>query len=317
MDHTLDLTLPKVAAIIPTDDLALRDQVYIPYSIIRFQWSNILSQIKRYLYRFPDPAAPPPNDQDVQALQQELRVRLENWLAEGVNIVKAVPQPERVRLNTKLEMDYHAAMCLLYQPSQVCRRPTNEALQQCLNSAVKRLRLYGLLYEQNHLYMSWPTAHGVFLTGATVLYCIWSSLELRASASLSSLAKDFRLCSSLLAMCGEWWPLIRQGRNSFDRLADLTLRVTAENPNIASDAPARSMEPFPGATQPQMDAVNGFGTTIESLLQSFLQYELQFPEIVDSLNSADWLQEDVDSMSSGIILDNQFAANPSDLCGFE
>lgn len=36
--------------------------------------------------------------------------------------------------------------------------------------------------------------------------------------------RDLRMCSNLLGIGGQWWPSVRGGRESFDKIVDLTIR---------------------------------------------------------------------------------------------
>lgn len=275
-DSGLDLSFNSLEEGLATEGLENCNEVLLPYPIRRFHWSIIISLIKKQFYRFQ-------NEQettiDIKGLQTQIDAQLEAWFAQTLKIIETLPRSYRLRLNLKTRIDHHTARCLLYQPSQVCIRPAVEDIRICFQSAVQRLRLFGALYDKGYLPMAWPTMHGLFMAGATMLYSIWYSSDIRSSIAMATLAKDLRLCSSLLTAAGEWWPLVRRLKSSFERLADHTLRsITGQDhtDNLRQD-PAESSSINPdalGTTEPQP-------AEIEQMLQSVLQYNMQVPDVID------------------------------------
>lgn len=293
-DDTLDLSLPL--PFVPEPDVSEQrksDQVWLPYSVLRFQWATILSRIKYQLYRFQEPVVRPA----LTAVLNQLSNDIETWLENGTQIIEGFPAGYQTRLRTKLKIDYHFIRCLLYQPSQACMTPDDAALLLCFESATERIRLYDSLYDQNNLYVSWPTTHGIFLAGATLVYCIWMSSEVRRKVTILALTKDFRLCSNLLTLGGEWWPLAQRGRRSFDRLADSTLesltnhqtaqsqRLPDESEMARATASALENDPFAGLD------FQSPSTNVEGILQTFLQNELPFPDMLDTFDATGFGQE--------------------------
>lgn len=297
--------------------LDLEDHTFISYSITRFEWSQILSLIKDQFYRFPDPSR---ISIDVKALQTDISVRLENWLAQATKVVEALPQKAKARLRIKTRVNYHAARCLLYQPSQLIVRPGNEEIQKCFQSAIQRLRLLSSLYELGHLPMSWPTMHGVFMSGATLIYCIWYSADLRQAISLATLAKDFRLCSSLLTAGGEWWALLRRGKTSFERLADYTLRSLTDNNNgqlhrtSAQQQSAQHDPMFPN--QSLVTELETPPVGFEQILQSVLQYDMQLPDVLDAFDHTPFLNGNAEWSAPDFFAGGEFGTSMDELIAF-
>lgn len=52
---------------------------------------------------------------------------------------------------------------------------------------------------------------------------------------------DLRTCSNLLSIGGQWWPSVRGGKQSFDKLVDLTIKRLSnlQNNNNGPPAPSR------------------------------------------------------------------------------
>lgn len=254
------------------NDSARADQAYLHYSIAHFKWASIISEFKHRFYRLL------PGDgstASIQEMQQHLHDKLKNWLDEGLASVESLPTVHQARFRTKLKIDYHFATGLLYQPSRSCPRPCPQALGFCFESAKQRIRLFDALYYQNNSSLSWPRTHGVFLAGATFVYCIWASSEIRTTASPAEVAGDLRLCSSLLALGGEWWPLAQRGKKSFERLADATLQA------LFSSAPRTlpDVQVAPSLDLASMPTIDSQWLDPEAMLQSFFQTDLQFPEL--------------------------------------
>ena len=280
------MTLPSTIQTAADHDTAQADQLLIPYSLARFQWAAIISHIKYLLYRFQATSFSPT---ELLPLQQTIQSRLDDWLTQSLRAIDGLPTSSHTRLRTKARLDYNFAVGLLYQPSQACPTPDPVSLRRCFDSAQQRLQLYDALHTQQNLLLSWPSTHGIFLAGAMLVYCLWSSAEIRNSVAISDVAKTMRLCSSLLTLGGEWWPLAQRGRRSFEKLADSTLQLLL-NPQSAG----AQTQSLPG--QPMMGAIpvvgDDFGAAmpgpetldVEAMLQSFLQNDCQFADMLDTLD---------------------------------
>lgn len=261
-----------VATTAPLDSEATPlDQLFLPCSIAHFRWASIISELKQRFYRLS------PGDglqACIEELQEQLHKRLEKWLEESLVLVENLPLCHQERFRTKFQIDFHFAVGLLCQPSRSCPHPNNRALWLCLESATQRIRLFDSLYCQNNLALTWPSTHGVFLAGATLVYSIWASTEIRSSVSPVEVAGDLRLCSSLLALGGEWWPLAQRGKRSFERLADSTLNaLLSRGP---SGAPYAECPPTSNPANHSIE--DSQWLDVETMLQSFFQNDLQFPD---------------------------------------
>ena len=250
------------------------------YSIHLFKMAQSVSKIKTVFYRLSQPADGTPWSNDFLATQTELRESLDRWLSEVPSVVLLAPAELKLRLSMKLRIQYHATICLLYQPSQAIVQPNDQALQTCFRHAAERLQLYETLYESGYLIHSWRTVHDVFLAGTTVMYCVWISSAVRENVSLAVLASICRRCSSLLSAGGEWWPVIRRSKSSLERLASHTIEMFSEksrSPESISDTTAATMAVAP--IDPAQ-AVDGAGDSpgplpehIEEALASVLNHD--------------------------------------------
>ena len=285
-DNTFDVHLPTINPFylnspgISTSSSVIADNATMSYSIQIFKMAQYVSKIKVEFYHLPNDHLVRPSPDEFLLKQKQLREELSQWLTESSDVVlAALPSDQRLRLSTKLNIQFHSAMCLLHQPSQAIIRPNDEVLQICFESATQRIRLYETLYESGTLCHSWRTVQDMFLAGATVMYCVCMSSNVRRSVSLTSLARDFRSCSSMLSVGGEWWPMIRNARSSLERLASHTLELFAERQRSGLD-------PSPAMPSLQVDATSsnfstfnnseGFTSSeIEEALASVLNHDGQ------------------------------------------
>lgn len=166
-DDTLDLTMPSPMSW--TNTIAKHDQYLFTYSVVHFKWASHISAIKHQLYRFVTNLE---QSQTVAEVQSLLQARLDSWLQESTPVVRQLPEAVVRRFQTEVMIQYHSAIGLLYQPSQLVPRPDTSALRRCCDSARERVRLYWSLHDQQRLSLSWPRTHDIFLASATLLYCI-------------------------------------------------------------------------------------------------------------------------------------------------
>ncbi|CBF82145.1 uncharacterized protein ANIA_05299 [Aspergillus nidulans FGSC A4] len=239
-DETFDLRMPTLADIPMepgmrvdglngqyvrfSDDMAL--------SIHRFKLDRHISEIKILFYHLPTEGGVFHWPADHSADQARIKASLDGWLAEvkQIGVVadahqKDAAESAKLRLKRlKLEVLYHAAVTLLYQPSQACPSPTQSALLQCYRSSSERIHIYNHLNNEERLYYNWRNIHGIFSSGATIIYCLWASPELQLIIPFADALRDLRVCSNLLSIGGQWWTSVRNGRDNFDRIVDLTIK---------------------------------------------------------------------------------------------
>ncbi|KAK0121938.1 hypothetical protein ONS95_010212 [Cadophora gregata] len=255
-DDTFDLRLPQMTdaqlQLVSSNTISdeFNDIATMSYSIQTFKMVRLISRIKAELYRLPGKVGLSTQPADVQ---NGLRLELDRWLAESTSVISTtVPESQRLRLSTKLQIHYQGAMALLYQPSQAITHPSEDSLKICFACATKRLQLYETLYDSGALCHSWRTVQDMFLAGATIMYCVSISPAVRNSVSILSLSKDFRACSSMLSVGGEWWPAIRKAKNSLERLSNHILEMLTVASK--SDEERRSgRQPFPDDYMPGLE----------------------------------------------------------------
>lgn len=228
----------------------------LQYILHRFKLDKIISEIKSIFYFLP------PHDPSFWAIdnanhQPRVRASLDKWFGETGSITSrsVVRDHDRRRWQLHLEQAYYAAIILLYQPSQVFKQPSNEALQQCLNAASAQLSCFNKLNEQDSLQFDWRTVRGVFACGATIVYCFWTTTTAQAASQMVEISASLRLCSNLLAIGGTTWPSVKKGRVSFERLVDLTLQKMNEVQQSANQPHKKRLQTYESALNSDQNAL--------------------------------------------------------------
>lgn len=135
-------------------------------------------------------------------------------------------EEDKVKLHCaklRLEQIYHNTVTLLFQPSQMFPSPNQDPLSLCYNSCSKRLQVYDTLRNQEPLSCTWRNIHGIFFSGATIVYCIWASRHLQSTVPFEKILRNLRTCSNHLSIGSQWWPSVRAGKESFEKMIDLMI----------------------------------------------------------------------------------------------
>jgi hypothetical protein len=201
-------------------------------SIHQFKLDQYVSEIKVLFYHLRKKDSVFNLSRNHTENQIRLKAALDGWIADAQEICSRHVNHESVGEeamrpsceNLKLQLLYHAALTLLHQPSQSIPHPTQPALQVCYESSRNRIHIYNKLNDQQCLFFNWRDIHGIFASGATIIFCFWSSPAIQSMTPLAEALYDLRICSNLLSIGGQWWPSVRGGKESFDKLVDLTIK---------------------------------------------------------------------------------------------
>ena len=197
------------------------------YSTYHFQLDRIISNIKLHFYHLPGDSSLFQWPGNPTEQQSQIKETLNTWWEEASHDpfdFRSLEGRQREVWRLKLKIKYHTTMVLLFQPSQVIRQPTPEALQICFDSAGSILDCYQRLHDLQSLHYEWRAVQNIFAAGATLIYSFWTSQSARKKTSQTDLSRNLRSCSTLLTIGGEWWPLARSGQSSFGSVVDLTMR---------------------------------------------------------------------------------------------
>lgn len=122
-----------------------------------------------------------------------------------------------------LELKYHHCLQLLHRPSLAILRPSTESWKSCYDSAVATILLNSELHRFSKLSNSWLTAHTVFVSGITFLYCLWVKPQIKNETTLERFTSIADACTSLLVYLAKTWSVAADAVVKFERLANLTM----------------------------------------------------------------------------------------------
>lgn len=280
----------------------------LAFAIHRFKLDPIVSEIKLLFYHLPSQVSAYAWPQDHASAQSAIQRRLGDWrhglstLANTLQSDTAEDNMEYRKYELKLTSQYFAAMVLLYQPSQTMPHPSEQSLLICYQCAASRLNAYNDLYYAESFYQSWRSVQGIFSSGATMIYCLWTSALVRKSISTSEAMKDLRTCTNLLSVGGEWWPSVKKGKESFARAMDALLKTldssqARSHPSTTQDGQPRAQRSLHSfQTQVDSSAVDFVTNTDEEMMARDLNYQLQtpvvdtteFPHMSSNFVATDW-----------------------------
>jgi len=126
------------------------------------------------------------------------------------------------RTMRSVELKFHQCMILLNRPSPGIPQPSSTALMACYESAVATIRIQSELARFGNMLNSWLTAHAVFVSGITSLYCIWTSPDVRKNTDLETFLQQADSCSTLLASLSKTWSVASSAQMKFEQLVQLT-----------------------------------------------------------------------------------------------
>ncbi|KAJ3540161.1 hypothetical protein NM208_g5185 [Fusarium decemcellulare] len=230
-DETFDIQLPQPPPPEDDDMNGAIPQSFMAavtrYASYTYKLDRIVSDIKLHLYHLPGDSSWFPWPENPVEHQQRIKETLDSWWQEASQDAFDFPSldsRQREVWKLKLRVKYHTTTVLLFQPSQVVRSPSSDALQICFDSSSGILEDYQRLHDLHGLHHGWRAVQNIFAAGATLIYSFWTSQQVRKKASTATMSKDLRTCSSLLTIGGEWWPSAKNGQGSFGSVADLTMR---------------------------------------------------------------------------------------------
>lgn len=217
-------------------------------SISRFRLDQHISEIKLLLYHLPTRNQSFVWPTNLSEIQTRIKSDLDHWLLSVQRIVPADDATDDEKLDFHIqkmrhEQLYHSAISLLFQPSQMFQSPSQEALRLCYQSCSKRLQIYDAVSNQDMLYYNWRDIHGIFSSGATIVYCAWASRDLQRTLPFAKLLRDLRTCSNHLSIGSQWWPSVRSGKESFEVMIDLIIKYFSDIQLQIQDLPPPSQRP--------------------------------------------------------------------------
>ncbi|POS80614.1 hypothetical protein DHEL01_v200996 [Diaporthe helianthi] len=111
---------------------------------------------------------------------------------------------------------------LLHRPSPATPRPRPESWKACYESASQSILIHSAMHRCSTLPHTWLTAHTVFVSGITFLYCLWVNAAVKEATSADEFGRVASACSALLRVLGRAWSVAADAVGKFDRLVALT-----------------------------------------------------------------------------------------------
>lgn len=122
----------------------------------------------------------------------------------------------------RLELKYHQCLMLLHRPSPATPRPRAESWKACYDSASQTILIHSDMHRFSKLPHTWLTAHTIFVSGITFLYCLWVNAVIKERTSMEEFNRIASACSALLKVLGKAWSVAADAVEKFDRLVSLT-----------------------------------------------------------------------------------------------
>ncbi|KAH7034761.1 fungal-specific transcription factor domain-containing protein [Microdochium trichocladiopsis] len=245
-----------------------------------FRYDQITSEIKLMLHRvsqsprrFPWPTDFPRWQTEVQQscdiLLDKVQATFRGKTAHGHYRHRKALLHERT--TQELELKHHACIMLLHRPSPAISQPSKASMAHCYASARATIGIYSAMHRFANLPNTWLVAHAVFVSGITMLYCLWTDRTLNMSTEKESVRRDCESCTKLLKALGETWSVAEDAMVKFERLASLTeSNWDSVNRNRSTGAIPR----IGGVQQAQYSGMAaGAGDAIPSEIENFTAFD--------------------------------------------
>lgn len=203
---------------------------YLILPLHRFRIDKHISHIIQLFYHLPARSHSHSNcwrgdPQKIKAIQSGIEKNLSDWFNEVPELCLSTGNAWQSQVfASKLESIYYTALTLLFQPSPVIQKPSDHAISICYKSSSKRLQAYKRLSDMGALNHNWRLAQAIYSSSVNLIYSFWISSTVRSSVPWSDTLRDIRTSSSLLSVNGEWWKSIKRGKESLERMIDLTIQ---------------------------------------------------------------------------------------------
>ncbi|KAH0437816.1 hypothetical protein CcaCcLH18_03712 [Colletotrichum camelliae] len=218
-----------------------------PYAAAQysFKFDQITAEIKLMIHRVVNLPNRFPWPTDFDTWQPDVRKRCDALL-EGLRAEfrRGFRRSTSDGVVQNLELKYHHCIMLLYRPSPAITRPSFDCWKICYESAVATILINSELHRFSKLSNSWLTAHTVFVSGITFLYCLWVVPKIKQETSLVAFKSNADACSNLLKYLGKTWSMAADAVLKYERLVHLTTeswKAAANRPPSAEVAAGQSL----------------------------------------------------------------------------
>lgn len=212
-----------------------------PYAAARysFQFDQITAEIKLMLYRVAQSPYRFPWPTNISAWQRDTHKLCDTLLSSLTRELRwRSCRGSTDRTLQNLQLKYHQCIMLLYRPTPAIQHPELASFEVCYNSAVETVLIYASMHRFANMPNTWLAAHAIFVSGITMLYCIWTCPKIRATTSFEDFAEKTAACSAVLDFLGKTWSVAEDARLKFDLLVSQTTGNWWSGANHNASGPA-------------------------------------------------------------------------------
>ncbi|KAI1404968.1 hypothetical protein F4819DRAFT_446110 [Hypoxylon fuscum] len=189
-----------------------------------FRLDRIVAEIKLMLHRVVNLPDRFPWPTDLVEWQKDAHENCNSILDEVLTHLKWRYRRSSRDISVRsLELKYHHNLMLLHRPSPAIPHPTIDSWKTCYNSAVKTIMIYSDLHRFSKLPNSWLTAHTVFVSGITFVYCLWAQPQIKSETTLDRFTDNAAACKIILRFLSKTWSVAADAVEKFERLTHLTI----------------------------------------------------------------------------------------------
>lgn len=276
-------------------------------AVYSFRFDRITAEIKLMVYRVANFPNRFPWPDDMLAWQKQVHNACGAILAAAEQALRLNAGRRPDHALHSLTLKYHQCLMILYRPSPAFPEPSASALKTCFHSATEMLRIHAEMNRFANLLDSWLTAHTVFTSGITMLYCLWMSPEIRNITSMKDITKHAAACTVVLERLGKTWNVAEGAKAKFDRLVQLTTESWKRGLLNANNLQAPDT-----ATIPQTNAGTGHRTAAAAQAEDHLSHLLSDESMAsfwneplgtDIIPGPDLIMDELGDMSTWFDLD--------------
>ncbi|KAK4500186.1 hypothetical protein PRZ48_008372 [Zasmidium cellare] len=271
-------------------------------SVLSFRFDRIVAEIKLMVYRVVNLPHRFPWPDNRSEWQMQVHDACRHILSQAESVLHLRKGRNYEHLMHSLTLKYHQCLMILYRPSPAFPEPSSTAMEACYSSAVEILRIHAEMNRFATLVNSWLTAHAVFTSGITMLYCLWMSPEVRKSSSISELSKHASACTSVLQKLGKTWSVADSARVKFEKLVSHTSDSLRQDRGQATAVP-RNVDTV--GQEPSIPPGDGIPGPYDISDPTTSQFEPSWDDLIagNSLPGPDMIMDELGDMSTWFDLD--------------
>lgn len=123
--------------------------------------------------------------------------------------------------NDMLQLEYHKAVLLLFQPFLTDPNRDRQTLGECTRAAGAVCQTYKRIHQRRPAGFFLLELHDVLVAGITLIYSLWVD-PIQAGSDSFAVLKDLGACSTVLFLIAERWESAKRYRDAFEALVNAT-----------------------------------------------------------------------------------------------